>query len=58
LRRDLGANRPTETWVNFTRKPVPTEVPEEVMQAAAAAGCPHMAKAMAAKAALSEERVL
>lgn len=50
LRRDLGANRPTETWVSYRRKPVTEAVPEEVMQAAVAAGCPHMAKAMAARA--------
>lgn len=50
LRRDLGANRPTETWVSYKRKPVSEAVPEEVMQAAVAAGCPHMAKAMAARA--------
>jgi sterol 14-demethylase len=48
LRRDLGANRPTETWVRYKRKPAPAPLSVEVMETAAAAGCPHMAKALAA----------
>jgi sterol 14alpha-demethylase len=55
VRRDLGANRPTETWVRFQRKPAPIGLPLSVMEAAAAAGCPHMAKALATKAAESME---
>jgi sterol 14alpha-demethylase len=53
-RLDLGASRPTETWISYKRKAVSEAVSSEVMQAAVAAGCPHMMKAMAAKQALEE----
>ncbi len=56
-RLDLGASRPSETWVSFKRKPVVEAVSSEVMQAAVAAGCPHMMKAMAARAAQMEQVV-
>lgn len=43
ISRGMGANRPSETWVRFRRKPPEELVPEEVLEEALAAGCPHMA---------------
>ena len=47
-RHDLGASRPTETWVSFKRKPVEMpkfeageKIPEAVRAMALAAGCTH-----------------
>ena len=56
-RLDLGASRPSETWINYKRKPVIEAVSQEVMQAAVAAGCPHMLKAMAAQQAQQQVAV-
>jgi sterol 14alpha-demethylase len=57
IRRDMGANRPAETWIAYKRKPVVEAVSPDVMQAAVAAGCPHMLKAMAAREAAVPEQV-
>jgi sterol 14alpha-demethylase len=48
-RRDLGANRPTATWVSYRRRiqPLAQPIAAETIAAATAAGCPHMAKYMA-----------
>lgn len=48
-RRDLGANRPTTTWISYRRRPQsPTPsssaLSPETIAAAIAAGCPHMAQ--------------
>lgn len=42
IERGLGANRPTETWIRYKRKPISELVSAEVMEEAVAAGCPHM----------------
>ena len=47
IRRDLGANRPSETWLRFKRRPISSGISQQAMEAAAAAGCPHMAKLLA-----------
>lgn len=50
VRRDLGANRPTETWVTFKRRPARSFASEAQRADAAAKGCPFAAKAMQGQA--------
>ncbi|MCB9234022.1 MAG: cytochrome P450 [Bacteroidia bacterium] len=49
INRTIGAARPTPTRIGFKRKPVEQIVQKEVLQEAIAAGCPHMARMMAAQ---------
>jgi sterol 14-demethylase len=54
VRRDLGANRPSATWIKFKRRPKPTTMQPDVISAAAAAGCPHAARLLQAMPAANQ----
>jgi sterol 14alpha-demethylase len=38
----MGANRPSETWLRYSRKPLQHLLDEKTIQEASAAGCPHI----------------
>lgn len=40
--RDVGANRPSDAWVSYRRKPVTELTDENTIKEAIAAGCPHI----------------
>jgi sterol 14alpha-demethylase len=39
---DMGANRPSQTWIRYRRKPLQSLLDEKTIQEATAAGCPHI----------------